>query len=319
MALDPELTETLARANARPFDWRGPVEQVRRGFWRQMHKLEADGPVLLEIRPLEISGAAGPLKARLYVPHAAGIVSPGLVFFHGGGFTVGDLDSHEMLCRRLAEAARIRVLSVAYRLAPEHRFPAAPDDCEAAVRWAFTHAEDIGFDPARIAVGGDSAGGNLAAVVAQGLKRAGGPRLAGQMLLYPCTQFLKMTPSQLKFREGYMLTQAAQDYFVSMYLGAPENRFDPRASPLLADDLAGLPPALVVTAGFDPLKDEGKAYADKLAACGVVTTYTDYADQLHGFFNMTAVSRRAREAIGECGRWLSRTLGHAQPDRQRSG
>jgi acetyl esterase len=319
ITLDPALAALLERARRMPLalnaialnavDWREPVEAVRRRFWMQMHSWESEGPALQEIRNLNVAGADGPLKARLYVPFAAGVTSPGLVFFHGGAFVMGDLESHEMLCRRLADAGRIRVLAVEYRLAPEHRWPAAPEDALAATRWAFAHAEELAFHPARIGVGGDSAGGNLAAVAAQGLKREGHAALAAQLLIYPCTQFLKMTPSQLRLQEGYVLTQAAQDFFMRQYIGERENAYDWRASPLVSDDLAGLAPACVVTAGFDPLLDEGKAYADKLAACSVPVTYREYRDQMHGFFNMTAMSRTAREAIAECGRWLARTMG----------
>lgn len=292
-----------------PMNWRGSVSQVRAQFWRMMHDLESDAPQMHAVRELTVAGGDGPLPARLYTPFAVGApTGPGLVFFHGGGFVVGDLESHDVVCRRLADAARVRVLSVAYRLAPEHKFPAAPDDTLAATRWALEHAASIGFDPSRTGVGGDSAGGNLAAVVAQGFKREGHAPLKAQVLIYPCTQFLSMTPSQLRLQEGYVLTQAAQDFFVRQYLPNREAAHDWRASPLVTDDLAGLPPAYVVTAGFDPLLDEGKAYADRLAACGTPVTYRDYGDQVHGFFNMTALSKTAREAIAACGRWLAKTM-----------
>jgi acetyl esterase len=309
--LDPKLKALLDRmAGMTPrIDWRGNVEKLREQFWRTTQRLERDAPNLAEIRALSVPGATGPLKARLYVPLGAGPPpGPGVVFFHGGGFVVGDLDSHEMLCRRLAEAARARVLSVEYRLAPEHRFPAAVEDCAAAAKWAFAAAAQLGFDPARIGLAGDSAGGNLAAVTAQGFKRAGDQRLKAQLLIYPCTQFVLMTPSQLRLKEGYMLTQAAQDFFKDTYLSRREDAYDVRASPLLENDLGGLPPAMVVTAGFDPLLDEGKAYAEKLAACGVPTVLKSYPSQVHGFFNMTAVSRSAKQAIEACGTWLGETL-----------
>jgi len=306
--IDPALKDLMERARLRPFDWREPVDALRRQFWRQMHAWEAEGPALPDIREVRVDGADGPLRARLYTPFAAGLTGPGLVFFHGGGFVMGDLDSHEMLCRRLADSGRIRVLSVAYRLAPEHRWPAAPEDAMAATRFAFANAESLGFDPARIGVGGDSAGGNLAAVAAQGLARERHPPLAAQLLIYPCTQFLRMTPSQVRLQEGYVLTQAAQDFFVRQYLPDKAAAYDWRASPLLSDDLTGLAPAYVATAGFDPLLDEGKAYADKLAACGVPVTYREYKDQVHGFFNMTAMSKAARDAIAACGAWLAATL-----------
>lgn len=308
--LDPTLQAYLDKLRERPaFDWRSSVEEARRMFWKQAHRLEADAPAMLETRALTVDGAAGPLSARLYIPHAAGApAGPGVVFFHGGGFVMGDLDSHEMLCRRLADGGRLRVLSVAYRLAPEHKFPAAPEDAIAATRWAFAHAAEIGFDPARIGVAGDSAGGNLAAVVAQQLKAREHTQVKAQALIYPCTQFLQMTPSQIRLKEGYMLTQAAQDFFRDKYLEKREDALDTRCSPLLENNLGGLPPALVITAQFDPLVDEGKAYADKLAACGVPVTYRDYTGQIHGFFNMTAISTPARTAIAETGAWLAAAL-----------
>jgi len=309
MALDPplqKLMRSLQRLAPR-IDVKASAAQAREHFWRAAQRFEADAPILHDRRALTVAGAAGPLDARLYTPYAAGAAGPGLVFFHGGGFVMGDLDSHEMLCRRLAAAARVRVLSVAYRLAPEHRFPCAVDDAEAAMGWAMAHAQELGFAQGRIAVGGDSAGGTLAAVTAQTFARGSRP-LAAQMLIYPCTQMVVMTPSQLRFREGYFLTQAAQDFFKDKYLAKREDAHDVRCSPLLEDDLGGLPPTLCITAGFDPLLDEGKAYADRLAAAGVPLTYRHYASQLHGFFNMTAVSSAARAAIEDAGRWLGDAL-----------
>jgi acetyl esterase len=311
MPLEPNLRRLLDKLAAGPdIDWRAPVNQLRKQLWEGAHKLEVDAPPLLEIKPIMVQGAAGPLPARLYTPFAAGApIGPGLVYFHGGGFVTGDLDSHEMICRRLADSARMRVISVAYRLAPEHRFPAAPDDALAATKWAFEQGEAIGFDPSKIAIAGDSAGGNLAAVTAQQLKAQGGPKLAAQLLIYPLVQFLQMTPSQVRFKAGYGLTQAGQDWFANNYLPNREAALDPRCSPLVANDLAGLPPARIVTAGFDPLLDEGRAYAEKLEACGVPTAYVHYPDQIHGFFNLTAVSGVAKGAIEACGQWLNATIG----------
>ncbi|MBI1187761.1 MAG: alpha/beta hydrolase fold domain-containing protein [Alphaproteobacteria bacterium] len=308
--MDPRLQALLDSVSrlAPHIDMKASAAQARAAFWRTAQRLEADAPALQDRRALTVNGAAGPLDARLYTPFAAGAAGPGLVYFHGGGFVMGDLDSHEMLCRRLAAAAHARVLSVAYRLAPENRFPAAVDDAEAAARWAFANAGAIGVDPARIAVGGDSAGGNLTAVVAQALRREPDCRPAAQMLIYPCTQMVTMTPSQLKFREGYAVTQAAQDFFKDKYLARREDAYDVRCSPLLENDLAGLPPTLCITAGFDPLLDEAKAYADKLAAAGVPVTHRHYASQPHGFFNMTAISAPARDAIEDAGRWLAQAL-----------
>jgi acetyl esterase len=311
MALDPPikvLLEKIARLQPR-IDLKATAAQAREHFWKAAQRFEADAPALHEVRALKVEGAAGPLDARLYVPFAAGAGrGAGLVYFHGGGFVVGDLDSHEMLCRRLAAAGPLRVLSVAYRLAPEHRFPCAVEDAVTATRWAFAHAQEIAFDTDRVAVGGDSAGGTLAAVTAQTFKREGGPRLGAQLLIYPCTQMIQMTPSQVRLREGFLLTQAAQDFFKDKYLSQREDAYDVRCSPLIENDLVGLPPTYLITAGFDPLFDEGKAYADKLAACGVPLVYRPYPTQVHGFFNMTAVSSAAREAIEDAGQWLAGML-----------
>lgn len=287
------------------FDWRAPIGDLRARFWRMMRDLEADAPEMLSVRMIEIAGASEPLPARLYTPAAAGAGNgPGLVFFHGGGFVTGDLDSHDIICRRLADSSRIRVMSVAYRLAPEHKFPAAPDDALAAVNAVLADAGAFGMDAARLAVGGDSAGGNLAAVTAQALRSS----LCAQLLIYPMTQLIQMTPSQIRMKDGFPFTQAAQDVFKDWYLARREDAFDPRVSPLLENALAGLPPALVVTAGFDPLHDEGKAYADKMSACGVRVVHRDYPKAPHGFFNMTAVSKEAKTAIADAGVWLSETL-----------
>ena len=313
MPLDARIKSWLAKAAPPQIDWKAGVAEARNQFWRTMQRLEADAPTLHGVRNLTVprteAGPENTLKARLYEPFAAGAArGAGLIYFHGGGFVLGDLESHDMLCRRLAAAAMIRVLSVEYRLAPEHKFPAAVEDAAAAVRWAFANAPELAFDPARIAIGGDSAGGNLAAVTAQAFKKAGAPRLKAQLLFYPCTQLMLMTPSQMRLRESYFLTQAAQDFFKDKYLRSREDAFDVRCSPLLENDLAGLPPTYLVTAGFDPLYDEGKAYGEKLAACGVPVAHEHYPRQVHGFFNMTAISPAAREAIEAAGAWLSARL-----------
>lgn len=306
---NPDLSGLLSRLQRHPLDFRQPVERVRAAFLSGLRRLEAPPPPLADVRPVRAMGADGPLPARLYTPIAAGLSGPGLLYFHGGGFMVGDLDSHDVICRRLSAASGARVLSVAYRLAPEHKFPAAPEDAIAATRWAMGEgAVELGFNDS-VGVAGDSAGGNLAAVTAQAFQRAKDARLKCQILIYPCTQFLRMTPSQLKFQEGFVLTQAAQDFFVEKYLGPKENAHDWRASPLMSDDLLGLPPALLITAGFDPLLDEGKAYADRMAAAGVRVTNRTYPDQVHGFFNMTALSKVARDAIDEAGIWAKQQFG----------
>ncbi|HXC55517.1 MAG TPA: alpha/beta hydrolase [Rhizomicrobium sp.] len=241
----------------------------------------------------------GDLALRVYTPVGAGdAVLAGLVFYHGGGFVIGDLDTHDDLCRCLANESGCRVVSVDYRLAPEHPFPAAVEDCFAATRHVAAHAAEFGIDPARLAVGGDSAGGNLAAVVCQLAKQAGAPAIAYQLLIYPVTQLgAPDTPSMRENGKGYFLEKDGMDWFTRCYAPDKAHRSDPRLSPLLCADLAGQPPAYVITAGFDPLRDEGKDYADKLDAAGVPVTYVNYPGMVHGFFSMRGLIPKAREAV----------------------
>jgi acetyl esterase len=247
-----------------------------------------------------IPGPAHPIPVRVYTPLGAkdGVLA-GLVFFHGGGFVIGDLDTHDDLCRCLANESGCRVVSIDYRLAPEHPFPAAVEDCFAATRYVAAHAGEFGIDRKRLAVGGDSAGGNLAAVVSQLAKGEGGPPLAFQLLIYPVTQLGAPvdTPSMRENAKGYFLEKEGMDWFTKLYCPETRHRSDPRLSPLLCGDLAGLPPAYVITAGFDPLRDEGKAYADKLDAAGVPVTYVNYPGMVHGFFSMRGLIPKAREAV----------------------
>ncbi|HJW39611.1 MAG TPA: alpha/beta hydrolase [Rhizomicrobium sp.] len=247
-----------------------------------------------------IPGPAGDIAVRLYTP--LGESAPtlaGLVFFHGGGFVIGDLETHDDLCRCLANGSNCRVVSVDYRLAPEHPFPAAVEDCYAATRHIAANAAAFGIDAARLAVGGDSAGGNLAAVVAQLAKLGGGPKLAFQLLIYPVTQLGAdaETASMRENAKGYFLERESMDWFTKLYCPDMAHRKDPRLSPLLCADLSGLPPAYVVTAGFDPLRDEGRAYADNLDAADVAVTYVNYPGMVHGFFSMRSLIPKAREAV----------------------
>ncbi len=221
-----------------------------------------------------------------------------IVFFHGGGHVIGDLDTHDQPCRFLARHSGALVLSVDYRLAPEHRFPAAVDDALAAFRWAHREAEALGGDPRRIAVAGDSAGGNLAAVVALRAKLDGGPAPAFQALIYPVTDYSANHRSAELFGEGFFLTQRQMDWYRDHYFATEDERRDPSASPLLASDLSGLAPALVVTAGFDPLRDEGEAYAKRLREAGVATTLRREPDLVHGFINAAGLGGRPAEALG---------------------
>jgi acetyl esterase len=249
---------------------------------------------------------AGGRPARLYVPSGLAAPSPLLVFFHGGGWVVGSPASHDASCRLLAHDAGVRVLSVDYRLAPEHPFPAAADDAEAAFLWAVGHAGELGADPDAIAIGGDSAGGNLAAVTARRTRDAGGPQPAFQLLIYPATDFSRpRRASATQFGQGYLLTTDRMDWFEDHYVPDGALKLHPDASPLLADDLAGLAPAHVATAAGDPLRDEGEAYAARLRAAGVPVSVHRHA-HLHGFFSMTA-SPSARRSVAH----LAGVLHHA--------
>jgi acetyl esterase len=250
-----------------------------------------------KIENLNIPGPSGDIALRVYTPlDAKDAMLPGLVFFHGGGFVIGDLDTHDDLCRCLANGSGCRVVAVDYRLAPEHPFPAAVEDCWAAMKWIAEHASDFGI-AGPIAVGGDSAGGNLAAVVAQ-MAKAEGPKIAFQLLIYPVTQLGgPEMPSMRENAKGYFLERESMQWFTRMYCPDAAQRSDPRLSPLIAKDLSGLPPAYVATAGFDPLRDEGKAYADKLDAAGVPVTHVNYPGMIHGFFSLRGLIPKAREAV----------------------
>lgn len=247
------------------------------------------------------------LPARLYEPTGAPEVGPLLVFFHGGGFWCGDLDTHDAPCRHLAEQSGLRVLSVEYRLAPEHPFPAACDDAAAAYAWTVEHAAELGADPARLGVGGDSAGGNLAAGVAIEAARHGWP-CAVQLLVYPVTQSRRGTRSSELFAEGFYLTEKFMERADQLYAaGVPGD--EPRLSPLHAELPGGLAPALVYTAGFDLLRDEGEAYAARLRAAGAEVELTRFEDQIHGFFNVVGVGRTSRAANRRIARALASALG----------
>ena len=242
-------------------------------------------------------------SARLHVPRGASAGGPLLVWFHGGGFVVGSPATIESACRFIARHANARVLAVPYRLAPEHPFPAAVDDAQAGYRWAQAHAAELGADPSRISVGGDSAGGCLAAVVA----READPRPRAQLLLYPVTDLAEESPSYETFAEGPFLTAAQMRWFRRHYLADEADARDPRASPLLAPDLDGLPAAYVAVAGFDPLRNEGLAYAERLRNAGVDTTLALHPGQLHAFAEITQASPSAREALRQACDWLRRT------------
>jgi acetyl esterase len=253
------------------------------------------GFLALQGEPVEVAsvldrtvpGPAGEIPVRVYTPAGEGPF-PVVVYFHGGGWVIGDLEVVDQPCRQLASAAGAIVVSVDYRLAPEHRYPAAFDDSYAATVWVGAHAAEIGGDPARLAVAGDSAGGNLAAAVALAARDRGGPELAAQLLIYPVTDFNFGTASYQDNREGYLLTKGSMQWFWAHYLGAQDLDKDPYACPLRADSLVGLPPAYVATSEYDPLRDEGEAYARRLEGAGVAVTAKRFDGLLHGFFWMLA-------------------------------
>jgi len=271
-------------------------ELVRAGFAALSGP--AEGPDLWKVEMREAEGPAKKIPLRIYTPAGDGL-KPAIVFFHGGGFVVCDLDSHDAICRELAKGADCVVVSVDYRLAPEAKFPAAPEDCYAATQWVAREASSLGIDAARIAVAGDSAGGNLATVVALMSRDREGPSLVHQLLIYPVTDNRFDTTSYKDNGSGYFLTENMMRWFWHHYLEEESDGENPLASPLRAPDLSGLPPATVLTAEYDPLRDEGRAYAARLADAGVPTTHTDYPGVFHGFFGMTDQIPRARQAVDE--------------------
>jgi acetyl esterase len=270
-------------------------------------------PPLPAVTDVAIPGPAAAIPGRFYEPPDMGIEDrPLIVYFHGGGWTIGDLDTCDSVCRFLAANTPAAVLSVGYRLAPEHPFPAAVEDALAAYRWAAVGNSRLGVDHGRIAVAGDSAGGNLAAAVSLLARDDGDPRPAMQALIYPVTDVVGGQQSRDTFAKGFLLARADMDWFERHYLPADVDRTDPRVSMLRAADLSGLPPAYVATAGFDPLRDEGEAYAARMQEAGVAVTLRRHPGLIHGFANLTAVSRTANAAMLELAAAIR--LGLARPD-----
>jgi acetyl esterase len=301
--LDMQVLLKLEQRNPRPPLSSGTPARAREDL-RHAVRVVAGAPLALaDVRETTIGGADGPLPARLFVPEDRPGEGPGplIVYYHGGGWVAGDLDTHDQPCRLLAKASGARVLSVDYRLAPEHPFPAPVDDAFAAFRDAVARAEELHADPARIAVAGDSAGAHLAAVTARQAAADGGPAPAFQLLIYPVTDLVEVAPSRLTFAEGFILTKANMDWYEEQFLGPDADRRDPRVSPLLADLQATVAPALVVTAGFDPLRDEGEAYAGRLREAGVRTLLRRHAGYVHGFTHALIGGTGPREAIAEMG------------------
>lgn len=311
MTLDPQvkaILDQMAEAGGPKISDLSPTEA--RVVFREMSTAfdNSDVPVG-GVEDRSIPGPGGEIPIRLYTPVAAG-GGPlaALVFYHGGGWVIGDLESHDATCRTLSQTSGCKVIAVDYRLAPEHKFPAAADDAYAALTWVEKNAMEIGVDPNRIAVGGDSAGGNLAAAVCLMSKDKNGPHVAFQLLIYPVAQIGIDTQSRKDLATGYFLETETMIWFEDQYMANASDADNPYASPLKAANLSGLPPAYVITAGFDPLKDEGKAYADNLRAAGVDVQYVNYDGMIHGFVALTAVVENAANAVAEAGNALKKAM-----------
>jgi acetyl esterase len=308
MALDPTLKTLLdgLAAAGGPALGTQSVAETRAAFDNM--PLPRKQIELASVENRKIPGPAGEIPVRIYQPHGAG-VKPVLVYLHGGGWVIGTLDSYDATCRELAEGAGCVVVSVDYRLAPEHRYPAAPEDCYAGLQWVAANASRLGADAKRLAVGGDSAGGNLSAVVCQMARDRRGPSIRFQLLVYPVTDADFSRRSYVDNAEGYLLTTASMHWFWDHYVPNRAQRAEPYASPLRAADLSGLPPAWVCTAEFDPLRDEGEAYAKRLQQAGVSTTLTRFDGLIHGFISMGLVAPRAQAAVDEALAALKKGLG----------
>jgi len=309
--LDPDSSavyQAFQEAGRPPYETLTPAEA--RAYYLQARLVtNPEPPELKSVAPLSIPSPAGAIPARIYTPmklRDANGLAPCLVFFHGGGWVIGDLDSHDVVCRKLAHEGELIVISVDYRLAPEHKFPAAADDAIAATTWISGNAKQLGIDAARLSVGGDSAGGNLAAVVALSARDGNGPAISGQVLIYPATDFSMTHPSHSEPETSILLTHTVIKWFRDHYLNSPADAADWRASPARAKSLAGLPPAYVLTAGADPLRDEGFEYAERLKADGVAVTFRTFPGQFHGFFTMGKLLQQANVAAGDIGVWLKK-------------
>jgi acetyl esterase len=309
-AVDPKtrvLLDMIAMLGTPPLSEVSP-QQFRDMRARSRDMLNVAWPDPCQYRTFGVAGGAGPIRARLYDYAEARGARPTLVYYHGGGFTFGDLDSHDQLCRRLSEIGGLRVISVEYRLAPEAPFPAAVEDAWAALNDIVSRARELGVDAERVGVGGDSAGANLATVTARRAAIEGAPEIRHQLLIYPVTQSVCSTPSREKFSDGYFLTKESMDWFDGHYLPKGVDRTDPRISPLLHPAPKNLAPGLVITAGFDPLLDEGRDYAEALVKAGVACRYVEYADQIHGFVSFCNFSSVAEKAIADAAREVSAAL-----------
>jgi acetyl esterase len=297
MPLDPQaqaVLDMLASLGTPPFGT-VPAPQMREAV---AARPLPPGAAVARVEDRSIPGPGGSIPVRIYYPSNEAPL-PVLVWYHGGGWVLGSLDGSDHVCRELANTARCIVVSVDYRLAPENKFPACPDDCEAAYYWVLENAASFGGDPRRVAIGGDSAGGNLAAVVSLRVKQAARELPTFQVLVYPVADSDFQTPSYIQNGEGYMLTEVGMRWFWEQYVNSPEELVHPHAAILRAEDLSGLPAALVITAEFDPLRDEGEALGEKLRQANVPVTVTRYDGMIHGFFGQFTVVDKGRAAVQE--------------------
>lgn len=313
-ALHPDLRaflEQVEKIGDPPLYMFAP-EEARRRYLGGVLKVRGDLPANIDAEDRTIEGPGGVLPIRIYRPAGSDqSILPVLVYFHGGGWSFGGIETHDHVCRYLALHAGAVVVSVDYRLAPEHKFPAAVEDAVAATAWVAGQAAGLNLDPARLAVGGDSAGGTLAAAVCLQARDETGPGIVYQLLIYPATDMKMDCPSHRTYGEGFRLTQPLMTWCTANYMRDGRDFLDPRASPLLADDLSGLPAAHVITAGFDPLQDEGRAYAGRLREAGVDVHHDHYADMIHGFIGMTGFLDTARNTLENMGSRLREHFGQA--------
>jgi acetyl esterase len=306
------VCDLIVASGRPPIETQTPAE-ARAAYLASRKVLQPDADDVAEVRELAAPGPVGRIPLRLYRGKgcAGDALQPALLYFHGGGWVIGDLESHDQLCRAIANAIPSIVVAVDYRLAPEHKFPAAVEDALAATRWLAEHAPGIGIDSGRLAVGGDSAGGNLAAVVALAARDGSGPRIRAQVLIYPGTDMGLEHASHHRHAAQLPLTRAGMHWFVGHYLNGEEEKADWRASPLRAKSFAGLPPALVITAEFDPLCDEGEAYAEALKRAGVFVALERFPGQIHGFLSMGRIIEDAQRAVAVCAGALRETFAMA--------
>lgn len=315
MPLDPQvqgLLDMMAATGSPPLSAMS-IEDARAGL-TSMAAMAGEPQDVSSVEDRAIPGPGGQIPVRIYTPKGAGPF-PVLVYFHGGGWVLGNIDSHDAVCRVLTNLADCITISVDYRLAPEHKFPAAPEDCYAATRWAADNADTFNGDAQRIAVGGDSAGGNLTAVVALMARDRGGPRLVYQLLMYPVTDHYTLnTPSARENATGYFLTADDMVWFWDLYVTSEDDTKHPHASPLRAQDLSNLPPAMVITAEYDPLRDEGEMYANRLREAGNQVTAKRYNGVIHGFVSFRGMVDQGKQALEDAAAGLREAFGKSEKD-----